>query len=209
VSPSRDRFVALLRRLGATGDPAPLADELLAAWSEPARSYHSLRHLEDCLAQLDAAPASPRTRDLVEVALWFHDARYDSRAGDNEARSAEWASAALPRLGVADDIAREAARLVLVPSRHLPGSDEAGRLLCDIDLSILGRPVEAFDAYARAVRAEYAWVPEAIFRAERARVLEELLRRDPLFHTEAFHRRFEASARANLRRAIGELGAAT
>jgi predicted metal-dependent HD superfamily phosphohydrolase len=74
--------------------------------------------------------------------------------------------------------------------------------MCDIDLSILGYPVEAFDAYERDIRAEYAWVPEEAFRHGRRRILEGLLRRDPLFQTETFRRRFESSARANLRRVL-------
>jgi len=206
VSALRDRFTALLRRLGATRDSTALGDAVLAAWSAPDRAYHNLNHLEDCLAQLDIDQTDRATRDLVEAALWFHDAVYNPRAGDNEERSAAWAAEALTSVGIALDVAREVSRLVRLTAGHGPVTDLAGRLMCDIDLSILGRPVELFDSYDRRVRAEYAWVPETVYRAGRARVLTEFLRRDPLFQTSSFRSRFESQARANLRRALAALG---
>jgi len=197
-----ERFLALLSRLGATGDGTALADALLAAWSASDRAYHNRWHLEDCLAQLDRAEADQPTRDLVEAALWFHDAVYDPRATDNEERSAAWAAEGLSATGISPDVAGRIAGLVRLTAGHGPASDLAGRLICDIDLSILGRPVELFDSYDRRIQAEYAWVPEAAYRAGRARILEDFLRRDPLFQTPAFRRRFEAQARANLSRAL-------
>jgi predicted metal-dependent HD superfamily phosphohydrolase len=205
----RDRVSALLRRLGATRDPASLGDALLTAWSEPARSYHDLRHLQDCLRQLDGLSVRGATRDLVELALWFHDAKYHPGSADNEEQSARWAAEALPALGISSDVADEVVRLVLLTRDHAPVGDEAGRLMCDIDLSILGRPVEAFDAYERRIRAEYALVPEQAYRQGRGRILAGFLRREPLFQTETFRRRFESSARANLRRALAALDSGT
>jgi predicted metal-dependent HD superfamily phosphohydrolase len=77
--------------------------------------------------------------------------------------------------------------------------------MCDIDLSILGRPSPEFDAYEQRVRAEYAWVPEAVYRLGRRRVLSAFLKRKPLFQTEPFRQRFESSAHANLQRALAAL----
>src|SRR5262249_7257239 len=107
VSDLRDRFVSLLERLGATPDPSPLPDDLRAAGSEPGRPYHDVRHREDCLTQAQALPLKPRMRDLVEVALWFHDAVYDPRSADNEERSARWASEALVEAGVPAPVAAD------------------------------------------------------------------------------------------------------
>lgn len=200
------RFSVLLRRLGAARDPQPLADAVLAAWAEPARRYHNLDHLRDCLAELDRAPADGADRDRVEAALWFHDAIYDPRAGDNEARSAEWARRALAELGVSSAAADDVARLVRLTGHAGPAPDRSGRLLCDIDLAILGREPEAFDTYDRHIREEYAWVPEPEFRAARAGVLAGLLSRAPLYQTEHFRRRYEVAARTNLGRALERLG---
>jgi predicted metal-dependent HD superfamily phosphohydrolase len=205
VSGLRDRFRSLTLRLGATTDSGALADDLLTAWAAPGRVYHDVRHLEDCLARLDELSLPALTRDRVEAAIWFHDAVYDSRAADNEDRSARWAVESLPALGLDPELAADVARLVHLTRDHAPAADEAGRLLCDIDLSILGRPSAEFDTYEQRVRAEYAWVPEAAYRVGRRRVLSAFLQRDPLFQTEPFRQRFESSARANLQRALAAL----
>jgi predicted metal-dependent HD superfamily phosphohydrolase len=200
------RFVDLLRRLGAAGDLHPLADAVLAAWAEPGRRYHGLDHLLDCLAELDGAPADGADRDRVEAALWFHDAIYDPRAGDNEARSADWAARALAELGVPPAVADDVARLVRLTRHTDPATDPSGRLLCDIDLAILGREPAGFDAYDRGIRAEYVWVTEPDFTTARSGVLAGLLARSPLYQTEHFRRRYETAARINLGRALERLG---
>jgi predicted metal-dependent HD superfamily phosphohydrolase len=207
VSASRERFAALARRLGALGEPGSVGDALLTAYGEPHRTYHGLAHLMDCLARLDEASAPEPVRDQVEAALWYHDAVYDPRADDNEERSAERACRELPELGVPSTVVAEIARLVRLTNHRTPPEDHSGRLICDIDLSILGRPSEEFDVYDAAIRAEYAWVPEERYRDARRRILQGFLNRDPLYQTEHFRRRYEGQARANLRRAVAGLAA--
>jgi predicted metal-dependent HD superfamily phosphohydrolase len=201
----RPRFAGLWRRLGAAGDSAEVYAGLDAAYREPARAYHTSAHLADCLAQLDWFPEPAAERDLVEAALWFHDAVYDPRSSENEARSAEWAARALSGAGVAGHLVRRVSALVLL-TRHLePATDSAGRLLCDIDLSILGRETAEFERFERAIRAEYAWVPESEYRAGRGRILRGLLERQALYQTIPFRIRYEETARRNLARALARL----
>lgn len=200
-----ERFAALAHRAGVTSGVAQLYRALAAAWAEPHRRYHTTEHLVDCLAQLDAAPDDGADRVAVEAALWFHDAVYQPGARDNEARSAEWAERALVGAGATGEIATEVARLVRLSDHAEPPTDPSGRLLCDVDLAILGSAPAAYAAYERGIRAEYAWVPEPEFRAGRRRVLERLLSRDPLFSTPHFRRRYETTARGNLARALERL----
>ena len=112
---------------------------------------------------------------------------------------------ALTDLGIAAVVADDVARLVRLTDHQALAQDSAGRLVCDIDLSILGRPRAEFDAYDAAIRAEYAWVPDAVYRASRRQVLGALLSRDTIYGTEAFRRRYEVQARDNLRRAMSRL----
>jgi predicted metal-dependent HD superfamily phosphohydrolase len=201
----RARFAGLWGRLGATGNSAGVYAALDAAYREPARVYHTTEHLADCLLRLDEFPETEAERDLVEAAIWFHDAVYQPRSTENEARSAEWATRALGDAGVAASLVQRVSALVLL-TRHLgPAADSAGRLLCDIDLSILGRESAEFDRFERAIRAEYAWVPEPAYRAGRGKVLRGFLERQPLYQTMPFRIRYEEPARRNLARALGRL----
>lgn len=200
-----ERFGALWTRLGAGGDWRPAFDAVLRRWQEPHRRYHGVDHLRDCLAQLDGSPASGRARDLAEGALWYHDAVYQAGARDNEARSAELARVTLIAAGTAGETADEVARMVLLTDHAAPAPDPVGALVCDVDLSILGRAPDAFAEYERRVRAEYRQVPEARYRIGRARVLGGFLERRPLYLTSHFRERYEAEARRNLRRALEAL----
>jgi predicted metal-dependent HD superfamily phosphohydrolase len=204
----RPRLVALLRRLGATAEPGPLADAVLAAWSEPARRYHDLEHLRACLSELDRAPTDGTDRERVEAALWFHDAIYDPHATDNEERSAQWAREGLAALGVSPEVAGDVDRLVRLTRHTAPAPDPEGQFLCDIDLAVLGSGPEAFELYERRIRAEYGWVPDAAFRVARREVLVGLLARSPLYQTGYFRNRLESVAKENLGRALARLGSA-
>jgi predicted metal-dependent HD superfamily phosphohydrolase len=175
---------------------AATGTSLLGRWSEPHRHYHTTEHLADMLSIVDAhedAAADPRA---VRLAAWFHDAVYDPRETDNEELSARLAEETLPRLGVDPT---EVARLVRLTSRHNPAPDDRnGALLVDADLAVLARPPAEYRLYVRAVRAEYAHVPDDAFNAGRAAVLRGLLDLPALFRVPALAARWEQPARRNL-----------
>ena len=75
----------------AVGPERETYERLVAAYSEPHRHYHTMRHVAACLRELDSAADLASDAREVELALWFHDAIYSTTAGDNEARSAAWA----------------------------------------------------------------------------------------------------------------------
>jgi predicted metal-dependent HD superfamily phosphohydrolase len=206
-TPLRERFGDLWRRMGAADNGRRVVDELLHAYREPHRRYHGVDHLRDCLEQLDAAPAIVEARDVAETALWFHDAVYVPGAADNEARSAEWAARALTEAGAPEARAHQVARLVQLTDHTRPADDPVGALVCDVDLSILGRPPAEFMAYERRIRTEYQRVPEPLYRMGRVSVLTDLLAREPLYRSDHFRALYEAAARRNLTRAVEGLGA--
>jgi predicted metal-dependent HD superfamily phosphohydrolase len=189
-------------------DPGP-RDALLAAYAAPGRGYHDLRHLGEVLDRLDELAEAGEAFDRlpVELAAWFHDGVYDGAAGD-EARSAGWASHALPEAGVASSTVAEVARLVLLTEHHRPDpGDRNGEALSDADLAVLASDAERYDAYVRDVRREYAHVPDDDFRRGRAAVLEDLAAKPSLFHTAHARASWESRARANLARELAALRA--
>ena len=191
--------------LGASGDGLAARDALLAAWGEPQRRYHTLRHLRDCLALLEPHLALAEHPAEVEIALWFHDAVYDTKAEDNEARSAQRADEALAGAGVPLATVQRVHALVMV-TRHDAMPDSADeRLLVDVDLAILGAEPAAYERYRTAVRAEYAHVTGDQWRAGRAAVLRSLLAKEPLYRTPTARDRWTTQAHRNLRAELATL----
>jgi predicted metal-dependent HD superfamily phosphohydrolase len=97
-----------------------------------------------------------------------------------------------------------AARLVEA-TQHGTSSpcDEAGDLVCDIDLAILGRDPLRFMEFEYGVGEEYASVPSWLFRLRRGRFLASLLASHAIYRSDRFRQRYEASARTNLRALLG------
>ncbi|MGX9146018.1 HD domain-containing protein [Mesorhizobium sp. 128a] len=190
----------------------PLKRALSGFYRAEDRHYHNLGHIEAMLALAGDYRASLHDPEAVEAAIWFHDAIYDSKAKDNEAQSAALAEKMLA--GRADPVrlSRIAAMILATATHQLPSFDDAAAmrdasLFLDMDLSILGTAPDAFDDYERAVRQEYAWVEEPMWRAGRSAVLKSFLVRDHIFHTDEFRRRFEPQARQNIARSIEALAA--
>ncbi|MDB5901054.1 MAG: hypothetical protein JWP41_4656 [Ramlibacter sp.] len=197
----------LWTELGAHTIDGGVFNQLVAAYSERHRHYHTLQHLRECLAHLDAAASLARRPAEVELALWFHDAIHDPRRDDNEERSADWAASAARAGGCAADVAQRIRSLVLATKTHQPASDDPDtRLLLDIDLAILGAAPARFAEYERQVRAEYAHVPEPDFRAARAHVLAGFAARPRIYGTDAFHDALESRARRNLEASLSAPG---
>lgn len=187
-----------------------LKSELVALYQAADRHYHGLAHIEAMLALAAEYRRLMYDPEAVEAAIWFHDAIYDSRAKDNEARSAAMAERKLAGRIQPARLARIIAMVNATATHQLPPLEEGGpsgdaALFLDMDLAVLGAGPDTFDAYERAVRREYGWVEETMWRAGRASVLKTFLARPRIFHTAEFRRRFEPQARHNIERSLAML----
>lgn len=195
------------RLVGDSGDTATaVGEDLIGRYSQPHRRYHATGHLLAVLELVDELAQDADDPDAVRLAAWFHDAVYDPARADNEERSARLAERALGEAGVPAALVAETARLVRVTAEHAPSEgDRNAAVLCDADLAILATDRDHYDAYAAAVREEYAFVPEEAFRGARAAVLRDLLALPRLFHTPLGYARYEEAARHNLRTELERL----
>jgi predicted metal-dependent HD superfamily phosphohydrolase len=75
----------------------------------------------------------------------------------------------------------------------------------DLDTSILGAPEEIYREYSRAIRKEYSWVPDALYREGRMKVLNDFLGRELIYQTEEISAKYEAQARHNIAEEIRSL----
>ncbi|MCU0750627.1 MAG: hypothetical protein MUF13_13880 [Akkermansiaceae bacterium] len=184
-------------------DPHSGWTAIATAYGDPVRAYHNLHHIADCLCLLDQYAGLAADPVAIEFAIWFHDIVYDPRAADNEERSADRAVEFLSTTPHAAKVAE----LIMATKHGTHDLSDDAALICDIDLSILGRAPAEYAAYAAAIRLEYAWVPPPQYAEGRSRVLDGFLKRPALFNYQVFQQRFEAAARANLTWELGELAA--
>jgi predicted metal-dependent HD superfamily phosphohydrolase len=201
----RDQLIPALVGVGARLQH-DVYDDLAEAYAEPSRHYHDQSHISECLQQLERFRHVAARPHEIAIAIWFHDAVYDTRRDDNEEESAAWAHRYLSAEGVdAGAVGRITDMIIGTKTHVVAGLDAA--LMVDIDLGILGAPSAAFERYDVAIRREYAWVPEEQYLAGRRAVLQGFADRDRIYTTPELHGHYEERARENLFRKLRELGA--
>lgn len=198
----------LVRRHRCEGAAADRTlDDLLRAYAQPHRHYHTLDHIADLL-QLQEQHGRASGSDAVSLAILFHDAVYDPSRGDNEAASSDLARDQMASLGLPEALIGKVQRYIRATAHGAtpPSADDADLdLLLDLDLSVLAAPPDRYRAYAQAIRREYAAVPETRYRSGRRAVLEGFLARPQIYRTATLRALWEPRARANLANEIASL----
>jgi predicted metal-dependent HD superfamily phosphohydrolase len=183
-------------------------DELVQAYSEPHRHYHTIKHVTALLQLLDKHGRGVLDRNAVALAILFHDVIYDPARHDNEQASADLASDRLAPLGFPDQLIAKVKGYILA-TRHgeSPPTINEGdlALLLDLDLSILAAPPSEYHTYAQAIRREYAHVPDVLYRLGRRRILEGFLARERIYQTEQLRVLWDERARTNMAAEIAGL----
>jgi predicted metal-dependent HD superfamily phosphohydrolase len=183
-----------------------LFDKLSSLYSEPGRAYHNLSHIKSLLSSAWRIRQTLVDYNSVRLAIWFHDAIYDTRRKDNEELSAELAQSSLRPLHVPEATIDSVRHMILATKHH--ASDENTpdlEAFLDLDLSILGSDQRLYRQYSAAIRTEYAWVPDLLYRQGRASVLLRFLDMEWIFQTADTRARLEAQAKINLAEEIAIL----
>jgi predicted metal-dependent HD superfamily phosphohydrolase len=175
-------------------------EEVCQAYSSPGRYYHTLEHVGHVLQEVEGLGPKATHPNAVKLAAWLHDVIYDSRASDNEERSARYAERLCEDLAIPEgDLV---ASLIRKTKTHEAGDDADAQVLIDADLAILGASESAYRTYAEQIRQEYAWVPEPDYRRGRRDVLERFLARPRIYH---LLNPLETPARRNLATELAKL----
>jgi len=183
-----------------------IADILLAKYSEKHRAYHNLWHINMLLAGVDGWQSDFADQESVRLAVWFHDVIYEPRNQTNETESAALAVESLAALNFSTVKIKRVEKMILATQKHrAKGLDEDGRLFLDFDLSILSAAPAVYKKYAQAIRHEYSFVPENLYREKRREILQSFLQREKIFYTDKMKKLSESAARANIANEIKEL----
>ena len=199
------RWQSLWRKLGASEPNDGLFHQLVECYLEPHRKYHTMQHLEECFAHFERVCSFAERAGEVGLALWFHDAIYNTKRKDNEKRSAEWAHDSVVSAGLTDVQASRIYELVMTTMHNAVPVGKDATVLVDIDLAILGADSARFEEYESQIREEYSWVPAALYRTARRNILQEFANRQSIYSTEYFRASYEARARDNIARSLALL----
>ncbi|MFA5020963.1 MAG: N-methyl-D-aspartate receptor NMDAR2C subunit [Patescibacteria group bacterium] len=199
------RWTTLCRRFYETYGYQLGAQNIIDRWwkvldtrySEPHRAYHTWDHIVACLREFDQVAHLFDYPLAAELALFFHDAIYDPTQKYNEQASAELLDAFCKDLGIANN-----ASSLVKCTDHDPGRltamTEDEKLVCAIDLAILGELNMRYVSYAYGIHEEYREVPIDIYRQKRADLLDGFLQRKRIFLPDFFYGKYERQARKNL-----------
>lgn len=183
-------------------DANVLFEQLTAAYSEPHRAYHTLKHIAECLSWFEQVKHLLHDPHLVELMIWMHDVVYDHKQTDNEWQSAQYAKRIFKH-NLCEQQLVALAQGILATAGHEAQLDNDLQYLIDIDLAILGASPQRFIEYQEQIRFEYQQVEEQHYQVKRAEILAAFYQKQPLFMSSYFYEKLEASAKANLAHALG------
>lgn len=169
------------------------------------RHYHNFNHIKACLDKLDEVFYFLDRPFEVELALWLHDAVYDTTKNDNEVQSAFMAESFLQSHNVKTKVIDRIWDLIMVTYDHSQCETNDEAFLIDIDLSILGQSEEEYSEYDKQIKEEYKWVHPDVYNRERKRILTKFSNMKHIYQTKYFRDKYEAQARINLQNSINEL----
>ncbi len=173
-------------------------------YAEKGRHYHTLKHLDHIIAELQPCRESIVNWEAVVLATAYHDIIYNVLRQDNEEKSASFAVKELASMGWDEQMQEACRRLILATCKH-EFADSDTNFFTDADLSILGSDPESYRMYTEQVRKEYAIFPNIIYKPGRRKVLVHFLGMTNIFKTSFFAGKYEATARANLERELTSL----
>lgn len=191
------RWNDLAARLGIV-KPLVAFRWLESHYEAAARKYHRPRHINECLAILDRSRQDAAAHPLVEYALWFHDAIYNTFSRRNEERSAEAAMRVLKRSGNPAAERALVCDLILATRHGVQPSEPLAQLVTDVDLAILGAEADRYAEFELQIRAEYWWMPTALYRKQRFDMLTSYVNRSSIYATHEFREHYERQARNNI-----------
>jgi predicted metal-dependent HD superfamily phosphohydrolase len=178
--------------------------QLFKHYSGKKRHYHGLPHIWNMLQQSEECKDELADKEVVDLAIWFHDIIYKATQKNNEEKSAEFAVKVLRKGSLDSTRIQKVDQLIRSTKKHeildAPSTDNA--YILDFDLSILGQSWVVYETYIKNIRQEYKVYPNFLYNPGRKKVLQHFLERKTLFFTEKYLDLYESQARKNLEKEI-------
>lgn len=176
-------------------------------YTEKNRAYHNLTHINNMLQEAAKFDQKITDKEVVLLAIWFHDIIYDPLSKTNEKDSAELAKKILSQTNLSPARIQKCYDLILLTVKHQPEATAPldDKLLIDFDLEILSRDWDNYKIYSEQVRKEYWMYPAPLFKSGRKKAMSKFLERPSIYQTPFYQETKEAKARANIKKEMKEL----
>lgn len=143
-----------------------LFSELKKRYQEPHRKFHTLEHVKDLLKKSEIFYLKFEERQILTLAIFYHDAIYDIHRSDNEEKSASLLRSCGPYLNLPEEIVESASKLIQ--------DTQAINLFNALDYSILASNENLYEDYKSKIYEEYQVIPRTIFTTKRIEILSSL-----------------------------------
>lgn len=173
-----------------------LIEEIISAYSESHRYYHTLSHLSQLFKEMDLCEAV--TSEML-WAVWYHDFVYKPGSKENEKKSAIQAEKSMQKLGVTQSSINKVVALILATETHqIEADDIETQIFLDADMAIIGSDEVSYRKYCKAIRREHSNIPSFLFKRGRKKFLLSVLKKKVIFKSSFFNKKYEIMARKNI-----------
>jgi len=196
--------------------------DITPMYEGPHRNYHTMEHIDHMLQLFNHNNLAIYNHDIVHLAILFHDVIYNPHKTDNEIESVSFFNDYIREQQDILKLSEHALEMLwgwvsvfilATIHHHTPDKQSMPASLVsdlehflDMDMAILGEDKTTFDKYEDNIRREYFFVPIDVYKTERAKILQSFLNNEFIYNAPVFRKKYEASARKNIKGLITTLG---
>lgn len=190
----------------ATATRIDWQQQLFALYQHSNRHYHNLVHLYNLYQVYLPQQSNIEFPQLLEIAIWWHDAIYLPTQKDNEYQSALLAQSHWQTY-LSKPQMEQVMHLINSTAKHQPTISQSDIFyFLDFDLSILATNKTTYQQYSQYIWQEYKVAyAKILYRIGRKRALRQFLKRPRLFFTDFFYKNYEKQAKGNIKLEIETL----
>lgn len=172
------------------------------------RSYHNLVHIFECLSLIEVIEEEDLLiddeKELLSLAMIFHDIIYDPSSTKNEEESASFAEQLLFSKNYSQEKINMIMSIIKATDHTRWVSDHLEKLACDIDMFGFSIPFNQFSYISSLIREEYNMCTDDVYLIGRLDFLKRLKARGYVYRSD-FFKKYELAALMNISTAIAEI----
>ena len=145
----------------------PMARRCMIYYKQRHRFYHTEAHVNEMLANLENKPLSDVEKEILSLAIIYHDCVYDPKLKDNEKLSCDKFQEEFPEY----QFLTKVIELIMATKDHVLGKDKLGDVIIDLDMAVFSRDHWGLIEYEHEIFKEYQFVPIETYIIERVKFL--------------------------------------